>query len=138
MNINLISTGQVPKQIPYLRFILEAGVFIIQDKTGRNADIVYENVQYLCEITDLKWLRASDDSEDTISNLAYNNIKMKRSYIESVIHEVYCAEMAKVKRDAQRRLHRRVRECITRGEHNQGRGLGLHSSPTRTSTISTD
>ena len=33
MNINLISTGQVLKQIPNLRFILEDGVFIIQDKT---------------------------------------------------------------------------------------------------------
>ena len=54
MNINLISTGQVLKQTPTLRFILEDGVFIIQDKTGRNADIVYENVQDLCEITDLK------------------------------------------------------------------------------------
>jgi hypothetical protein len=54
MNINLISTGQVLKQIPTLRFILEDGVFIIQDKTGRNTDIIYENVQDLCEITDLK------------------------------------------------------------------------------------
>ena len=44
MNINLISTGQVLMQIPNLRIILEDGVFIIQDKTGRNADIVYENV----------------------------------------------------------------------------------------------
>jgi hypothetical protein len=52
--INLISTGQVLKQIPNLRFILEDGVFIIQDKTGHNADIVNENVQDLCEITDLK------------------------------------------------------------------------------------
>ena len=40
MNINLISTGQVLKQIPNLRFILEDGVFIIQDRTGHNADIV--------------------------------------------------------------------------------------------------
>jgi hypothetical protein len=54
MNINLISTGQVLKQIPNLRFILEDGVFIMQDKTGRNADIEYKNVQNLCEITDLK------------------------------------------------------------------------------------
>ena len=44
------------KPIPNQRFILEDGVFIIQDKTGRNADIVYENVQDLCKITDLKWL----------------------------------------------------------------------------------
>ena len=79
MNINLISTGQVLKQIPNLRFILEGGVFIIQDKTGRNADIVYENVQDLCEITDLKWLGVDDDSEDTIANLAYSNVKMKKS-----------------------------------------------------------
>jgi hypothetical protein len=95
MNINLISTGQVLKQTPNLRFILEDGVFIIQDKTGRNADIVYENVQDLCEITDLKWLGVEDDSEDNIANLAYNNIKMKKSYIESVVHEDYCAEMKK-------------------------------------------
>ena len=54
MNINLISTGQVLKQIPNLRFILENGAFIIQDKTVRNADIVYKNVQDLCEISDLK------------------------------------------------------------------------------------
>ena len=66
ININLISTGQVLKQIPNLRFILEDGRFIIQDKTGRNADIIYENVQDLCEITDLKWLGVDDDSEDTI------------------------------------------------------------------------
>ena len=45
MNINLISTGQVLKQIPNLRFILKNVIFIIQDKTGSNADIVYENVQ---------------------------------------------------------------------------------------------
>jgi hypothetical protein len=64
MNINLISTGQVLKQIPTLRFILEDGVFIIQDKTGRNADMVYENVQDLCEITDLKWLGVEDDSDE--------------------------------------------------------------------------
>ena len=88
MNINLISTGQVLKQLPNLRFILKDGVFIIQDKTGRNADIVYENVQDLYEITDLKWLGVDDDSEDT----------MKKSYIESVVHEV-CTEMEKVKRE---------------------------------------
>ena len=52
INNNLISTGQVLKQIPNLRFILKDGVFIIQDKTGRNADLVYENVQDLCEISD--------------------------------------------------------------------------------------
>ena len=92
MNINLITTGQVLEQIPNLRFILEDGVFNIQDKTGRNADIVYENVQDLCEITDLKWLGVEDDSEDHIANLAYNNYKMKKSCIESVVHEVYCAE----------------------------------------------
>ena len=98
MNINLISTGQVLKQIPTIRFILEDGVFIIQDKTGRNADIVYENVQDLCEITDLRWLGVEDDSEDYIANLVFNNYKMKKSYIESVVHKVYCAEMEKVKR----------------------------------------
>ena len=79
MNINLISTSQVLKQIPNIRFILEDGVFIIQDKTGRNADIVYENVQDLCEITDLKWLGVDDDSDDHIANLACNNIIMKKS-----------------------------------------------------------
>ena len=77
------------KQIPNLRFILEDGVFIIQDKTGRNADIVYENVQDLCEITDLKWLGVDDDREDTIANLAYSNVKMKKAYIVSVVHEIY-------------------------------------------------
>jgi hypothetical protein len=99
MNINLISTSQVLKQIPNLRFILQDGVFIIQDKTGRSAEIVYENVQDLCEISDLKWLGVESGSEEHIANLAYNNIKMKKSYIESVVHEVYCAEMEKVKRD---------------------------------------
>jgi hypothetical protein len=99
MSINLISTGQVLKQIPNLRFILEDGVFIIQVKTGRNADIVCENAQDLCEITDLKWLGVNDDSEDHIANLAYNNIKMKKSCIESVVHDIYCAEMEKVKRE---------------------------------------
>ena len=58
-----------------------------------NADIVYENVQDLCEITDLKWLGVDDDSEDNIANLAYSNVKMKKAYIESVVHEIYCAEM---------------------------------------------
>jgi hypothetical protein len=76
ININLIPTGQVLKQIPDLHFILEDGVFIIQDKTGNNADIVHENVQDLCEITDFKWLGVDDDSEDHIANLTYNNIKM--------------------------------------------------------------
>ena len=88
MNINLISTSQVLKQIPNIRFILDDGIFIIQDKTGRNADIVYENVQDLCKNTDLKWLGVADDSEDNIANLAYNNIKMKKAYIESVVHEI--------------------------------------------------
>jgi hypothetical protein len=96
-NINLISTGQVLKQIPNLRFILKYGVFVIQDKTGRNADIVYENVQDLCEITDLKCLGVDNDSEDHIVNLAYNNIKMKKSYIVLVVYEVYFAEIEKVK-----------------------------------------
>ena len=85
MNINLISTGQVLKQIPTLRFILEDGVFIIQDKTGHNADNVYENVQDLCKITDLKWLGVEDDSEDHISNLTCNNYKMKKSYIWNLL-----------------------------------------------------
>ena len=40
-----------------------------------------------------------DDSEDNIANLAYSDVKMKKSYIESVVHEVYCAEMEKVKRE---------------------------------------
>jgi hypothetical protein len=99
MNINLISTGQVLKQIPNLCFLLEDGVLIIQDKTGRNADIVYENGQGLCKITDLKWLGVEEDSEDHIANLSYNNNKMKKSYIESVVHEVYCAEIEQVKRE---------------------------------------
>ena len=46
-------------------------------------------------------MRVSDDSEDLIANLACENIKIKKSYIESVVHKVYCAEMEKVKRDAQ-------------------------------------
>ena len=99
MYVNLISTGQALKQIPNLRFILEDGVLITQDKTGRNADIDYENVQDLCEITDLKWLGVDDDTEDHIANLAYNNVNMKKSYIESGFHEVYCAEMETVKRE---------------------------------------
>ena len=74
-------------------------MFIIQDKTGRNADIVYENVQDLCEITDLKCLCVEDDSEDNIANLAYSNVNMKKSYIESVVHEIYCAEIKKAKRE---------------------------------------
>jgi len=53
----------------------------------------------LCEITDLKWIGVEDDSEDHIANLACNNYKMKKSCIESVVHEVYCAEMKKVKRE---------------------------------------
>ena len=56
-------------------------------------------VQDLCEITDFKWLGVDDDSEDLIANLAYSNVKMKKSYIESVVHEVYCVEMEKVKRE---------------------------------------
>ena len=99
MNINLISTGQVLKQISNLRFILKDGVFIIRDKTGRNADIVYEYVQDLCKITDLKCLGVDDDSKDHIANLAYNNIKIKKSCIELVVREVYCAEMENVKRE---------------------------------------
>ena len=74
MNNDLITTGQVLKQMPNRRFILEDGVFIIQDKTGRNADMVNENVQDLCGITDLKWLGVSD-SVDHIANLACENIK---------------------------------------------------------------
>ena len=53
----------------------------------------------MCKITDLNWLGVNDDSEDHIANLAYNNIKMTKSYIESVVHEVYCAEMEKVERE---------------------------------------
>jgi hypothetical protein len=64
-------------------FRTNAEMFIIQDKTGLNADIVYENVQDLCEITDLKWLGVDDDSEDHIVNLAFNNVKMKKSFIDS-------------------------------------------------------
>jgi hypothetical protein len=63
------------KQIPKPRVILEDDVFIIQDKTDRNADIVFENVKDLCEITDLMWLVVSDDIEDHIANLACENIK---------------------------------------------------------------
>jgi hypothetical protein len=37
--------------------------------------------------------------KDHIANLTSNNIKMKKLYIESVDHEVYCAEMEKVKRE---------------------------------------
>jgi hypothetical protein len=80
-------------------FIRLNGVFIIQDKTGRNADIIYENVQVLCEITDFKWLGVEDESEGHIANLACTNHKMKKSFIESVVHEVYCAEMQKVERE---------------------------------------
>jgi hypothetical protein len=87
----------VLKHIANLRSILEDGVFIIQDKPSCNADIVGENVQDLYEITDLKWLGVEDDSEGHITNLACNNIKMKKSYIESVVHEVYSAEIEKVK-----------------------------------------
>ena len=34
-----------------------------------------------------------------ITLLACNNYKMKKSHTESVVHEVYCAEMEKVKRE---------------------------------------
>jgi hypothetical protein len=97
MNMNLISTSQVTKQLKSLRFILNDGVCIIQDKTGRYADLVYENVDDLCEVTDLKWLGISNDSEEHMANVACNNHNMKKAYIESVVHEVYIAEMTKVK-----------------------------------------
>ena len=99
MNMNLISTSQVTKQLKHLRFILDDGVCIIQDKTGRNADLVYKNVDDLCEVTDLKWLGISDDSEKHLANVACNNHNMKKAYIESVVHEVYIAEMTKLKRE---------------------------------------
>ena len=59
MNVNLISTGQVLKKIPSLRFILEDGIFIVQDKTGRNADLVYEYVDYAKSQISSGWVSAT-------------------------------------------------------------------------------
>jgi hypothetical protein len=44
-------------------------------------------------------LGVSDDSEDHIAILACDHIKIKKSYIESVVYEGYCAEMKKVKQE---------------------------------------
>ena len=46
------------KQMPSLRFILEDGIFIVQDKTGWNADLVYDYIDDLCEISN-GWVLAT-------------------------------------------------------------------------------
>jgi hypothetical protein len=51
-------------------------------------------VDDLCEVTNLKWLGISNDSEKHITNVACNNHNLKKAYIESVVNEVYFAEMA--------------------------------------------
>ena len=133
MNMNLISASQVIKQLKNLRFILDDGVCIIKDNTEQNADLVYENVNDLCEVTDLKWLGISDDSEEHMAKVACNNHNMKKAYIESVVHKVYIAEMTKVKRE----MASQDTSTAT-GVYHQGRGTGASSSPARKTAISTD
>ena len=45
----------------------------------------------------------NDDSEDTIANLAYSNVQMKKAYRELVFHEIYCAKMQTVKREMRKK-----------------------------------
>ena len=64
---------------------------------------------------------------------------MKKSYIESVVHEVYCAEMEKVKREMLKEdCAEEFANALQVVYITKVGGSGVTSSPTRTSTIPMD
>jgi hypothetical protein len=99
LNMNLISTSHATKADNSLSFVLEVGVCKIRDLLNRRPEYVYENVEDLCEVTDLKWMGMDDVDDAHLAAMASVHLKHKKVYIHSLVHEVYCAQLEVAKRE---------------------------------------
>ena len=97
--MNLISTSHATKADNSLSFVLEVGVCKIRDLLNRRPEYVYENVEDLCEVTDLKWMGLDDVDDAHLAAMASVHLRHKKVYIHSLVHEVYCAQLEVAKRE---------------------------------------
>ena len=91
LNVNLISTSHACKSDNSLSFVIELGVLKIRDRLNRRPEYIYENVDDIWEVSDLRWLRINvldDENEVTMASDLDNS---RRRYIRSLVHEVYVA-----------------------------------------------
>ena len=89
LNVNLISTSHACKSDNSLSFVIELGVLEIRDRLNKRPEYIYENVNDLCEVSDLRWLGINDLDDENEANMASGLDNSRRRYIRSLVHEVY-------------------------------------------------
>ena len=74
------------------------GVLKIRDRLNRRPEYIYENVDDLCEVSDLRWhgINVLDENE---ANMASDLDNSRCRYIRSLVHEVYVAQLEVAKRE---------------------------------------
>ena len=63
------------------------------DPTQLNLEYIYENVDDLCEVSDLRWLGINVLDDENEANMASDLDNSRRRYIRSLVHEVYVAQL---------------------------------------------
>jgi hypothetical protein len=71
----------------------EPGVFKIRDKFNRRPEYIYENVDDLCEVSNLRWLEEDVIDDENATNMASDLDNSRRRYIRSLVHDVYDAQL---------------------------------------------
>ena len=97
--MNLISTSHACKSDNSLSFVIELGVLKIRDRLNRRPEYIYDNVDDLCEVTDLRWLGINVTDDEHEANMASDLDNGRRRYIRSLVHEVYVAQLEVAKRE---------------------------------------
>ena len=99
LNVNLISKSHACKSDNSLSFVIKLGVLKIRDKLNRRPEYIYENVDDLCEVSDLRWLGINVIDDDNLANIASDLDNSSCRYIRSLVHEVYVAQLEVTKRE---------------------------------------
>ena len=58
---------------------------------NRRPEYIYENLDDLCEVSDLRWLGINVLDDENEANMTSDLDNSRRRYIRSLVHEVYVA-----------------------------------------------
>jgi hypothetical protein len=97
--VNLISTSHACKSDNSLSFVIELVVLKIRDKLNQRPEYIYENVDDLCEVSDLRWLGINVIDDENEANMARDLDNSRRRYIQLLVHEVYVAQLKVARRE---------------------------------------
>ena len=85
LNVNLISTSHACKSDNSLSFVNELGVLKIRDRLNRRPEYIYENVDDLCEVSDLRWLGINVLDDENKANMARDLDNSRRRFTKSTL-----------------------------------------------------